>query len=218
MSRGILYVKWGDASVDRSVASLKQFHPELEIHVEELPHNSTLLDKSRMFDFTPFDETLYLDTDTVVMGRLDCAFERARRYGLACCINESPWANRYEGIKTELTEYNTGVLCFTRSAEPTFRQWSELTKTVDARAKHIQDGKTCITAPNDQAAFALAVDGTTAPYVLPMNYNLRPEWHRCFFGPIKIWHDYRDVPQPIQQYNDEQSKPGAIIRPLYLGG
>ena len=50
-----------------------------------------LLQKSQMFQFSPFRETLYLDADTVVLGRLDFAFLKAQEFGLACCICECPW-------------------------------------------------------------------------------------------------------------------------------
>src|SRR5438067_9971407 len=96
--RGVLYVKWGnrlDHALARSVASLKAVHPDLPIHVHELPVASSLLDKANMFDWTPFQETLYLDVDTVVLGRLDYGFERAQRHTLACAICECPWARRY---------------------------------------------------------------------------------------------------------------------------
>ncbi|MEJ0070814.1 MAG: hypothetical protein WDO24_21130 [Pseudomonadota bacterium] len=38
-----------------------------------------------MFEHSPFETTVYLDADTVVLGRLDYGFEMAERFGLACC-------------------------------------------------------------------------------------------------------------------------------------
>src|SRR4051794_26811284 len=97
---GVVYVVWGDVeqSLQRSIASLRAVHPELPVHVRRLSEGASLFDKSAMFDFTPFDHTLYLDADTIVLGRLDFGFESAARYGLACCINECPWARRYAGL------------------------------------------------------------------------------------------------------------------------
>jgi hypothetical protein len=71
---GVLYVVWGDGVdglLQRAQASLKHFHPELPVHVERLPEGSGLLDKAGMMDMTPFEETVFLDADTMVMGRLD---------------------------------------------------------------------------------------------------------------------------------------------------
>ena len=83
---GVLYIVWGDGVaglLKRSIASLQHFHPELPVHVEKLPDGSGLLDKASMMDLSPFRETVFLDADTVVMGRLDFAVERARRGGLS---------------------------------------------------------------------------------------------------------------------------------------
>ncbi len=97
MNRGVLYLKWGefDQLLERSIASLRKWHPDVPYHVHELPSDSTYLDKTLMYELSPFDTTAYLDCDTVVMGNLDYAFDRAERHGLACCINEVPWARRY---------------------------------------------------------------------------------------------------------------------------
>ena len=57
--RGVLYIVWGDGvkdQLERSVDSLRRFHPELPVHVEELPTESSLLDKARMMQMTPFEE------------------------------------------------------------------------------------------------------------------------------------------------------------------
>jgi hypothetical protein len=82
MTRGVLYITWpGEgrmpAMLARSRESLAKVHPELPVHVAELPDGSTLLDKARMYDLSPFDQTLFLDADTVVMGNLDYGFEKA---------------------------------------------------------------------------------------------------------------------------------------------
>jgi hypothetical protein len=81
VSRGILYLVWGDkveAAVKRSIFSLKEFHPELDYEVRQLPPDSSpskgLLEKSSMMDFSPFDETLFLDADTILLDRLDFGF------------------------------------------------------------------------------------------------------------------------------------------------
>src|SRR5438552_10060250 len=125
--RGIMYVKWGpnDAVLARALESVKAIHPELPVHVHQLPDGSTLLDKARMFAFTPFEETVFLDVDTVVLDRLDFGFEMAVKYGLACCICENPWARRYGGLKGDLVEYNTGVLFFTKAGKRFFDGWEQ---------------------------------------------------------------------------------------------
>ena len=199
---GVLYMVWGDSHdqmLQRSIDSLKKYHPDLPVHVNRIQcekdvagSHAMLLEKSAMFRLSPFQNTLFLDADTVVMGRLDHAFAMATRFGLACCICECPWARRYTGLKNEhdLVEYNTGVLFFTRQAEPLFSAWEHHARSVDSSIYHLVDGQLRVMQHNDQASFAKAVEMTGFnPYVLPLNWNYRPRWQRSFFGPIKIWHD-----------------------------
>ncbi len=217
-TRGVLYVVWGDDPkvgrvLDRSINSLEVFHPELPREIVRLPAEASLLDKAKMFSLSPFDETLYLDADTVVMDKLDFGFEKAAQFGLACCVCECPWARRYTGLREhgDIVEYNTGVMFFTRKAKPIFDKWESLID-IDSTLHFHAKGQKWTMPLNDQAAFAQAADDLPFnPFILPMNWNLRPMWQRALFGPVKIWHDYTDVPDGVQRWNAQQLKPGQII-------
>jgi len=213
--RGILYVKWGpvDKLLERSLHSVRAIHPELPIHVHQLPENATRLDKPVMFDVTPFEETLYLDVDTVVLDRLDFGFNMAIRYALACCICECPWARRYGAIKGDVVEYNTGVLFFTRAARRYFEGWQKHVRTIDSSCWFPRLGELPLMPYNDQAGFALAVaESNVPPFILPFNWNFRPQWHRAWFGPIKIWHDKAEPLQRIIDFVEQQANPESHIR------
>ena len=222
MSRGVLYILWGEraeAALKRSIASLQALHPELPYEVHRLPPETDgfkgLLEKSRMMELSPFDETLFLDADTVVLDRLDFGFAQALRFGLACCICECPWARRYRGLPNDdAVEYNSGVLFFTRAAEPLFRRWRELTPEIDSAIDFVMPNGQHVVMPHaDQGAFAKAVaEWDRAPFVLPLNWNFRPSWHWTFFGPIKIWHDYTDPPPQLAQLNASYRQPDALIQ------
>src|SRR5262245_18278213 len=97
--RGVLYIVWGDQiepMLNRSIASVHAHHPGMPIHVARAePQSAGLQAKAKMGTASPFKTTLYLDADTVVLGNLDYGFERAEKFGLACCINECPWLRRY---------------------------------------------------------------------------------------------------------------------------
>jgi hypothetical protein len=214
--RGILYVKWGtnDTVLERSIRSVKNIHPEMPIYVHQLTGNATLLDKAGMFEVTPFEETLFLDVDTVVLDRLDFGFDMAIRHGLACSICECPWARRYGGIKGDLVEYNTGVLFFTKAAKPIFDGWKKHVRSVDSSIRFYNSQNQLAVMPyNDQAGFSLAVaEAAVPPFILPFNWNFRPAWHRAWWGPIKIWHDYNPPPQDIINFTQEQVRPESIIK------
>jgi len=219
--RGVLYIKWGNVSemLNRSIESVKKHHPELPIHVQDYPTGSDLLIKAKMLDITPFEETLFLDIDTVVLGGLDYGFEKAAQVGLACCICECPWARRHRGLKDagDLVEYNTGVLFFTKKARPVFDKWKELAPTIDSATEYIGPGQQGVQEIDDQAAFALAVEQSGfVPYVLPMNWNWRPPLQPGFFGPIKIYHTYDPVLPGIEGWNADQSKAGNVIRYAWI--
>lgn len=206
MSRGVLYLVWGKASagpLERSIASVKRHHGDLPVHVEHLPPGSNLLDKAVMGRVTPFDETLFLDADTVVLGDLSFGFAQAQRHGLACCICECPWAQRYNGWPGVGVEYNTGVLFWTKAAAPVMQRWEAIAKTVDSSMEWQGENGPVRMANNDQGGFAYAVRDTGYnPFVLPMNYNLRPAWHRNWFGPVKVWHDYKNPPPMLVDGSD----------------
>jgi hypothetical protein len=220
--RGVLYMVWGDKVapyLERSMASLREWHPELPIHVERITADGDpiqlLVQKARMLDVTPFAETLFLDADTVVLGRLDFGFERALRFSLACTINECPWARRFTDprLSGDLIEYNSGVLFFTHAARPVFDAWAACATTLDSSVEWEERGHLHRMTHADQAGFARAIEDTaTCPFVLPLNWNYRPWFHRAFFGPIRIWHDYGDVPEFIRQENRIYLDPKARIR------
>ena len=227
--RGVLYIVWGEDTVrvmQRSIDSLRRHHPELPYHVVRLPDGLSgyrgLLEKARMLDFSPFESTLFLDADTVVLGRLDFGFAQAERYGLACAICECPWAGRYNGLSGDLVEYNTGVVFFDRKAKPLFDRWQALAPVVDSSFYHLPPGsrQLAVMPHNDQASFAKAVEDTGfLPAVLPLNWNFRPRWHTSFFGPIRIWHDYMDVPQAILDMNAYYAGTGKpVVQCVHLSG
>jgi hypothetical protein len=219
VTRGVLYITWGDsprthAMLERSIASLNRIHPELSYHIADLPADSTLLDKATMADLTPFDETLFLDADTVVLDRLDYGFLKARKHGLACCICEAPWARRYGGLKDkgDIQEFNTGVLFFTAAAKPVFEAWKALAG-MDSSIRFMHGGNVAVMPQNDQGPFSAAVEQTGfIPWVLPLNYNFRPIWQWTFFGPIKVFHDYGEVPASLAAWNASQNGDDSIIQ------
>jgi hypothetical protein len=221
--RGILYMIWGDdakhhATLQRSIDSVKQYHPELPIHVEKLTDGGKI-NKTRICNITPFDETLFLDNDTIVMDRLDFGFEKAKKHGLACVINECPWARRYSDkrLNGDMVEYNSGVLFYTKQAKPLFDTWNKIFPTTQASIYHIIDGKPCLMPVADQGSFALAFHETGfLPFVLPINWNFRAEYYKRFCGPLKIWHSYCEIPPSVFDWNKQQSADGAIMQFITL--
>lgn len=219
--RGVIYMVWGDkveAALQRSRRSLAAVHPELPVEVIRLEVDDPiegLLEKASMFRRSPFRETLFLDADTVVLGRLDYAFDKARRFGLACSICECPWARRYAALEGDTIEYNTGVLFFDDKARAVFEAWERLVGQVDSSIDliDVRSNQMHTMPHNDQGAFAAAIEECgVSPFVLPLNWNLRAEFQRSFFGPVKIWHDYGDPPDWLIEMNKYYEDSGSIIQ------
>ncbi len=226
MSRGVLYLVWGDynqQSLKRSIVSLQHWHPELEHRVVTLPDDSNVLCKSQMYDLSPFDETLYLDADTTVMGKLDYGFLKAKQHGMALCINCNPWNRRYRIVQhSDEVEYSSGVVFFDKtnhSALNVFREWDNY-RDVDTGTLYRTDaGEIKEQKYNDQALLSIAIrDCRFNPFTLPLNWNLHPRWQKTFWGELKILHGYSDIPRSLLRWNEEQSKPDAVIRCVSLPG
>jgi hypothetical protein len=204
-TRGVIYIVWGDATneyLDRSIASLKQHHPDLPVHVQRVTPRDPkrgLREKCAMAALTPFDTTLYLDVDTTVMGNLDFAFEQAERFGIACAICESPWLRRYGQGARDLIEYNTGVIFFSRSARKVMDRWDQLADIAPAASQWTKlDNVIRGGEYDDQASFGATLrEMDFNPFVLPMNYNFRPMYYKTAFLPLKIWHDYFAPPEGL---------------------
>lgn len=219
MKRGALYIVWPgspqtESLLERSIASLQAIHPELPYHVERLPEGATLLDKARMRDLSPYETTLFLDADTVVLDRLDFGFERAEQFGLACCICECPYARRFTALadRGDMVEYNTGVLFFTHWYRELFEQWKSFAQRMDSRLPFLRKNEVVVMPLNDQPSFAYAMQyAQKLPFVLPMNWNFRPLWHRGFFGPVKVWHDYSEPTESFLTVNAAQLDPQNVI-------
>lgn len=220
--RGVIYIVWGrdnktERALERSKKSVNAIHPELPVEILRLDADDPikgLLLKARMFELSPFRETLYLDADTVVLGRLDFAFLKAQEFGLACCICECPWARRHGGVHGETIEYNTGVLFFGEHAKPIFESWSRLAPQIDSSIIfHGPQGQMMRMPYDDQGSFAAAVEEVKfSPFVLPLNWNFRPNWQLSFFGPVKIWHDYAELPPFFDEMRKYYNQSEAIIQ------
>jgi hypothetical protein len=163
------------------------------------------------------------------MGRLDYGFQQARTHGLACCVNANPWQRRYYKLPrdhADTVEYSSGVIFFDKGWQLVGWDWDSYTKEVfDCWKKLSADQaiETCskFIGPNgprempvnDQALFSLAMQQLSFnPFVLPLNWNIYPKWQKHFWGEIKVWHGYDDIPPEVMSWNAQQSSPEAIIQ------
>jgi hypothetical protein len=140
MKRGILYLASGGRSylgeLLTSLRSLRRFEPELGVTVFSrfaLPgglggcetrllssHEHPLKLKVMMLKESPYEETLFLDTDTTILGPLGPVFEQLGGHDFAAAnSHEADWSQQPPRFVAMVKprDYNTGVLLY-RKSEP----------------------------------------------------------------------------------------------------
>lgn len=188
-SRGVVYIATGQKFVDEaliSARSVRQRMGDIAIALfTDLPHlasnppepvnmvflmdnvRKSCLDKMYPLLDTPFEKTLFLDTDTYVCDRLDEVFDVLDHYDIA--IAHPPYRVQYkiDGIPECFPEPNTGVIAFRKSPEAleVIRRWP-----VEYEKQRASEHK----PHHDQHSFRAALYGAQARFiVLPHEYNFR---------------------------------------------
>lgn len=129
MSNGVIYVAEGAdyaALAVQSAASLRALHPGLPVHlftdqsvdgpfdaVHPIPPGSTRA-KIAAMAAAPFDRTLFLDCDTLVVGPVDEAFDLLDRFDLAIAhdVRRSSALIEAGDGPALFCQHNSGVMAF----------------------------------------------------------------------------------------------------------
>lgn len=214
LKEGIVYVAWGEKVLDEleqsRLSAAKFGYPICLITDEETKVDESRYDfiirhkfdhrlkglcrKSVIYDLSPFETTLFLDTDTVVFYNIDYGFDRARRYGM--CLSFAPVfvLDKTNAVCDDgAVIYNTGVIFFDKNKEvkKVFDGWKHLCELHDT--------------DNDQPLFCVSVDlNQFNPHTLPHTWNFRAQFSERNLhinGPLRIWHSRQPVPKNIVEYN-----------------
>ena len=188
-SKGVVFIATGEKFVAEaliSVRSVKNIMPELSISLftdlEDLVTSppdgvdsvfylkevtKSCLDKMYPLVDTPYEKTLFLDTDTYLCERVDALFDVLDKYDIAAA--HPPYRVQYEipGIPECFPEPNTGVIVFKKNdaALDVLKQWpEEYKKQIASECK----------PHHDQHSFRAALYASNARFlVLPHEYNFR---------------------------------------------
>lgn len=186
MSRGVIYIAFGDRYVSEalySAASLKAVSdvpvtlftdkavaaPQIDdVRIFEPRHKRAKID---MLAESPFERTLYLDSDTRILEDVSPLLALLDRVDIAAaqdqCRRSHRWAaaiDAYAAIPETFSELNCGILAY-RKSDATLRlfaRWNE----IFARYRDLTNGQ-------DQAAFRIALWQTDVAFSV-----LAPEWNR----------------------------------------
>ena len=125
---------------------------------------------------TPYEETLFLDTDTIIDYNIEDMFEILERYDIAACHDLARKRKKYAvkipeygRIPYSFSEVNTGVMAFKKNeeVEHLFSLW----RKYFYKYKHIVQW--------DQPSFRVSLwESDVELYIFPVEYNIRSKANR----------------------------------------
>ncbi|GAA0656234.1 glycosyltransferase family protein [Salarchaeum japonicum] len=155
-----------------------------EVIIDDDPHDD-FADKPRNLLKSPFDQTIYLDTDTYIIGDVSELFDLLDNFNIAAAVDPYEWELRYDrerefnGIPDSLPIYQTGVLAFDDSANTRafLQKWYQI---------HQEQG-----FRRDQASFRRAIweEKKLQLTALSPIYNCPVSWPIQVIGEVKVLHD-----------------------------
>ena len=206
---GILYVATGAACRAEAVVSARSVKaawpgipiaiktdgpvdPDCFDQIDLIADEPGNLAKVRHLENTPFERTLFLDSDTYCLAAMPELFGVLDRFDLAAAHEAGRFATRWESgaevfirapdLPESFIEYNTGVMAFRRNGDifKMFARWLDLCE--EARQAQIP-------YTQDQPGFRRAIyESGLQVAVLPPEYNFRLVSSGFARGPIKLIH------------------------------
>lgn len=210
MKNGVVYITFEKndkanriKELNNSVESLKRLNPNLHVtlftdkdpnikkidNVKTISIDSERIKQKYLYD-SPYNNTLYLDCDTEIIGSINESFRIMERFDMAATHDlirkdhrKSAKYPDYADIPDGFSEFGGGVILFRKSPEVelffdiwqnNFNKWYELTGEV-----------------RDQPSFMVSVWQHTDLkfYVLPPEFNIRTKKYDNIVPRIKHEHD-----------------------------
>ncbi len=235
MTNGVIYVAVGEKYVAEalaSAASLKAHSPALPVSVfTDQTLTSPLLEqiipldpsayhptfKPRCLMASPYDRTLFMDTDTYVCADISGMFALLERFDLAAthanfAIPGSARAllpDVVTRVPEAFVQFNSGVILFRRSTAMTdmCRRWVQLIEINEGVARD-RGGKHL----RDQTALREAVyESDLRIATLPREYNCRYHFVGALFSDIKILHGRWDDMSKVRSQLNLSSEPRVFM-------
>lgn len=208
---GVFYVAAGQKYIDEacnSAKSLKKIEPSLKITLlsdRELPEqdiferiilvdekvtcrNEGLLFKVKHLYFdSPYQKTLFVDTDTYFIDNCSAGFEILKYFDLA--LVPAPVDTHYPKLASGETipckPLNTGVILYQKNDanDALFQSW------LDTYSQKLSNNSNL--KQSDQTSFVEALmQSKSRVYPLPLEWNARFCFINSFCEPVKILHGY----------------------------
>lgn len=202
--RGVIYYAAGSEYADQALCSAKSLkqHNDLSVtvytdqsvdrtHVDSTvtisPGKHPFYDRINYFKQTPYQKTLYLDTDTYVAADIGAVFELLDRFDVVAAFNESRNTaaahTKFETVDLNVPdtfpEYQCGVLGYrnTDTVQELFNDWQ--TRYEPYREEHLID----------QPHFREALYHSSASIgTLPTEYNVLVNFSGYLHSSVKLLH------------------------------
>ena len=191
-SRGVLYIAFNEPFIKEaliSAESVKKHNPNIDItFFSDRMVDSDFVDECKVIsvnhirakvdyvDQTPYDETIFLDTDTIINHDISEMFGILEKFDFAICHD---LARKRESICSKIPEYsqipycfpevNPGVMVFKKNEKVLnfFKSWREIFY------------KYFYNWPYEQPTFRTALwHSDMNYYILPTEYNVRSKGNR----------------------------------------
>lgn len=216
MNQGVIYVAFGQKYISEvlvSAASLKRSMPDLPVtlfcDVEvACPYVDQVVRADGDDSFpgcaakiphiaaSPYDQTLFLDSDTYVCGTLAPLFALLDAFDLAAAHAPTRAIYEVEGVPDTFPELNTGVILFRRSpdVQSALSRWADLFLRYLERLRRdeirwLRAADRRWHALNDQGVFREALYRSSVRVaILPPEYNCRFSAPGFVDGPVRILH------------------------------
>jgi Nucleotide-diphospho-sugar transferase len=203
---GVLYIATGPKYVREALASIRSVRsvmpwlaitlmadavPEAPdaVDVRIIPNAAFgFRDKVKYIDASPYEKTLFIDTDTYVCGDLSECFDLLDHFDLLVAHDALRVTTPNPGIGLAFPELNTGVI-FYRKCEATGRFFANWWRVHEAAS-----------AANprrfpDQVSFReVLLNSGLRIHVLPPEYHCMVWQASYVYGPVKILHGRQDFP------------------------
>lgn len=223
--RGIIYVATGEKHLQEALISARQaakLMPDLSLSIftdQAVPEG--LFDhvypaatgemgrraKIRAMLESPYEQTLYLDTDTYICQPCEDIFWVLERFDLAVAHEVYRNEYKFEEFPGSFPSFNTGVVVFNKNplVSKFLSSWEESYETVFSKKRKA-----------DQPAFRHTLFHSKVNfYVLPTEYNFRTNYPVVLggFASVKILHDRSPCLEELAELlGHDTSHP-----PLYFG-
>jgi hypothetical protein len=220
MEEGIAYIATGQEYVEEAIRSAEQTRRVIdrpialitdqkvsnpafnEVVIDKNPQHD-YVDKARNLSKSPFDRTLFLDTDVYLIEEIDELFAMLSDFDLAATVDPNEHALRdlelqyYDEFPESVPEYDTGILAYADN--------ERMDEFFDAWQRCYQDEHV-----HDQVSFRKALATTDVQFTaLSNNYNCLINWPVGVTGDVKIIHD---VNNKIRNRHDIERIAGRINR------